>query len=279
METASAFNATIRNVIPYTPDPRREAIHPPVVHLRIAQLIPGNAGHARSQQLQRGPEERRRDQRPPQASCRPPHHHQSQPEQPPVQPQHQAEADQQQRWGKRRHLAIARHGIAHPVAVPHVPKKSGKIAQQERPPQRPPGNHGLRRKHCPDERSDPEPRKHRSPRRHGSRERKWQFQQRPRTGPRPPSASTHGVAYRAEFKAFGCRASLGAAFTWECPFVEQQSPPVRIDQQFKRCTSHYNVWGKGPDRRLDKIAAAIPMLASSGNLCLSSASKSPERTT
>ncbi len=117
------------------PGPGRELIDQTVVHLRVAQLIPGNAGDARCGQLQPGPQDGRRSQRQPRASGCLPHQHDAKAEEPEVEPQHQAVSHQQQRRRKWRHVAVPEHDIAHPVAISRVPQEAAKVGQKKGSPQ------------------------------------------------------------------------------------------------------------------------------------------------
>ncbi len=157
--------------------PGGELIDQGVVDLRVAELIPGNARESCPQKIKRNPQEWSRSQRQPYTAARPAHQHHAQAKQTEVEPQHQAECDQQQRRGQRRHVAIAGHGVADPVAVAHVPQESAQVRQKESPSKGARAAIALGREHSPQERNQPEPRDETAPGGKGTGERKRQLQQ------------------------------------------------------------------------------------------------------
>ncbi len=157
--------------------PGGELIDQGVVDLRVAELIPRHAREPCPQKIKRNPQERSRSQRQPYTAARPAHQHHSQTKQTEVEAQHHAEGDEQQRWGQRRHVAIAGHRVADPVAVAHVPQESAQVRQKESPSQGSRAAIALRREHRPQKRNQPEPGDETAPGGKRPGERKRQFQQ------------------------------------------------------------------------------------------------------
>ena len=111
--------------------PGRELVDQCVVHLRVAELIPGNAGDAGGGQFQAGPQDGREDEGEARGAGGAAHQRDAEPEEAEVEPQHQAEPDEQQRGSKRRHVAVVHHGVANPVAIAHVPQKAAEIGDKK----------------------------------------------------------------------------------------------------------------------------------------------------
>jgi hypothetical protein len=76
------------------PGPRSELVDQPVIHLRVAKLVPGHTGDAGSCQFQGCPENRRGGQRQARAARGAAHQYNAQAEEAKVKPQHQAEREQ-----------------------------------------------------------------------------------------------------------------------------------------------------------------------------------------
>ncbi len=173
--------------------PRSEPIHQLVVDLRIPQLIPRNARYPRRCKIERHPNDRRRREREPDLARSTANQGDAQPEQSKVQPQHKAEADQQQRRRQGRHIAVALHCVSDPVAVPAIPEHSTEIAEQKSP-----ANSVLfvrvAGKQRPQQRHQREPGEQRAPGQHGTGQRKRQFQKSSREagrGPQCPRMAMH----------------------------------------------------------------------------------------
>jgi hypothetical protein len=152
-----------------------------VIHLRVAQLVPGYGGDAGCGQLQRGPENRREGQRQSRAACGSADKRDSPAEEAEVKPQNHAVADEQQCRCHGRHIAVAQHGVANPVAVAHVPQHAAEIADEEAAAQG--AGRGLfglrgagRRQKRPQQRDEAKPGEDRPPDGHRPGQRKGQLQ-------------------------------------------------------------------------------------------------------
>jgi hypothetical protein len=157
--------------------PRCELIDECVVHLRVAKLVPWHRGYAGGSQFKPGPENRSRHQRQAHAAGGPAQQRNGHAKEPEVKPQHQAEADQQQRGSQRRHIAVLHHHVANPVAIARIPQHAANVGEQKGAAQRTGLAGPSRRKDCAQQRRQSEPGKDRSPDRQGSGQWKRQFEQ------------------------------------------------------------------------------------------------------
>ena len=88
---SSAFTATRTNDA-IDASERRELIDQSVIDLRVAKLVPWNAGDPRGRKVKTNPQERSNRKCHARGTRRPPNHHKPQPENPKVEPEHQTES-------------------------------------------------------------------------------------------------------------------------------------------------------------------------------------------
>src|SRR5207245_2484770 len=96
--------------------PWGELVHPSVVHLRVAELIPGHAGDAGGREVECYPQEGRGDQREAWVAGCSAKEHKAEAEEPEVETEDEAESDEEQDRRSGRHIAVMHHGVADPIA-------------------------------------------------------------------------------------------------------------------------------------------------------------------
>ncbi len=193
---------------PVNPGPGGKLVDQRVIHLRVAQLVPGDGGDARGGQLQRGPKNRREGQRQPRAARGPAHQHHAPAEEAEVGSQHQAVAHQQQR---RAPMAACRRSGAWCRGPSSSCPRTTARRRDSRAGSRGAGGAArsvqCRRKKRPQQRNQPKPGKDRPPDGHRPGQRKGQLQQACGENGRGPQLPGRFQlicsAYRAEFIASG----------------------------------------------------------------------------
>ena len=115
---------------------RREVIDEGVVDLRVAELVPGNAGDARGSEVKAGPEKRRKGQSHARGAGSAADQQNSKAEEAEVESEDEAVSKSEQFRRQGRHVAVAHHGVANPVAVAHVPEDAANVGDEERATER-----------------------------------------------------------------------------------------------------------------------------------------------